>query len=285
MNWCDFRFELDGPQVRRAIAQFSAKIGATLRRNIAPVKPPEPPPAPPHRPPVTEPRLAPPRPPPIIEPDNPRPPPATVFDAVEPPNVRGERRVSFPKVNYGSLCGLALMFQGLIMFVGLLGANPFITNIVLIIAAAGSIVAGFRVARQQSTQSVRLALYASLIGLLVCFVFTIGAARLIPAITDPLTLDPRIHDFTVLTGIVLFGVSAILAGLELRRVRAHQPSTKFKTSITTIRRLLGHPEFRSLSRTTSYLSGPHNCPFSLRFPTLLYDPTVQIHFSASSCAW
>ena len=216
VNWCDFRFELDGPQVRRAIAQFCAKIGATLRRSTAPVKPPEPPPAPPHRPPVTEPPLAPPGPSPIIEPDNPRPPPATVFDAVEPPNVRGERRVSFPKVNYGSLCGLALMFQGLIMFISLLGAllgaKPLIGDIVLIIAAGGSLVAGFIVARTQSPQTARLALYASLIGLLVCFAFITGWLGI---------RGTLITGLTGLAGIVLFPASAILAGLELRRFRVH----------------------------------------------------------------
>jgi hypothetical protein len=214
VNWCDFRFELDGPQVRRAIAQFCTKIGATLRRNIAPVKPPEPPPAPPHRPPVTEPRLAPPRPPPIIEPDNPSPPRAAVIDTVELPNVRSERRVSFPKVNYGSLCGLALMFQGLIMSIGLLGAylgtTLLIGHIALIIAAGGSLVAGFSVARTQSPQTTRLALYVSLVGLLVCFAFITGWFGI---------RGTAIIGLAVLAGIVLFTASAILAGLELRRLR------------------------------------------------------------------
>ena len=219
VNWCDFRFELDGPQVRRAIAQFCTKIGATLRRNVAspraaaePVKPPQPPPAPPHRPPATEPPPAPPRPPPTIEPDNPRPPPATATYTV-----RSERLVSFPKVNYGSLCGLALMLQGLIMFIGLLGAlfgaTPLIGDIVLITAAGGSLVAGFRVARMQSPQTARLALYASLIGLLVCFILITGWLGI---------RGTTITELTVLAGIVVFTASAILAGLELRRFRVYQ---------------------------------------------------------------
>ena len=89
VNWCDFRFELDGPQVRRAIAQFCTKIGATLRRDIAaprsvsdPVKPPEPLPAPPRPTSPSGPTTAPVRPLPIIEPD-PRLPGATPDRRVE----------------------------------------------------------------------------------------------------------------------------------------------------------------------------------------------------------
>jgi peptidoglycan/LPS O-acetylase OafA/YrhL len=111
------------------------------------------------------------------------------------------------------------MFQGLIMSISLLGAllgaKPLIGDIVLIIAAGGSLVAGFRVARMQSPQTVRLALYASLIGLLVCFAVITGWLGI---------RGTLITGLTVLAGIVLFAASAILAGLELRRLRVpHSP--------------------------------------------------------------
>ena len=98
------------------------------------------------------------------------------------------------------------------MFISLLGAKPLIGDIVLIIAAGGSLVAGFIVARTQSPQTARLALYASLIGLLVCFAFITGWLGIRG------TLITRL---TGLAGIVLFPASAILAGLELRRFRVH----------------------------------------------------------------
>jgi TIR domain len=199
VNWCDFRFELDGPQVRRAIAQFCTQIGATLRRNIASprsasdqVKPPEPPPAPPRPASITEPPPAPPRPVQFVVPDIfPKPPPATVIEPVERPIARSERRVSFPKSNLGWLCGLTLMLQGLIMFIGLWVGNPPITEIVLATATGGSLVVGFRVQQNQSAQSLRLALYASLIGLLVCFVLISGVIG---------TVVPMIKELTALCG-------------------------------------------------------------------------------------
>ena len=135
-----------------------------------------------------------------------------MIEPVERPVARSERRVSFPKINFGSLCGLTLMLQGLIMFISLLSGNSLITDIVLAIAAGGFLVVGFKVARRQSALSVRLALYASLFGLLLCFVGLLGwFGTLTIVITAP-------------TGIVLFAVSAVLAGLELRKLRVHQPS-------------------------------------------------------------
>jgi hypothetical protein len=216
VNWCDFRFELDGPQVRRAIAQFCTKIGATLRRNTAsprsasePVKLPEPLPAPSRPASTSEPPTAPPRAVQFVEPDIPKPPPAAIIAPVERTVVRSEPRgVPFPKVNFGSLCGLTLMLQGLIMLIGLLGANPPIIEAVLAIATGGSLVIGFRVAGHQSVQSLRFALYASLIGLLVCLVLFVLGTR-------------GITGLTVLTGIVLFAVSAVLAGIELRQLRVY----------------------------------------------------------------
>jgi hypothetical protein len=168
VNWCDFRFELDGPQVRRAIAQFCTKIGATLRRNTAsprspsePVKLPEPLPAPSRPASTSEPPIAPPRAVRSVEPNIPKPPSLAVIEPVERTVVRSEPRGGpFPKVNFGSLCGLTLMLQGLIMLIGLLGANPPIIEAVLAIATGGSLVIGFRVAGHQSAQSLRLALAA-----------------------------------------------------------------------------------------------------------------------------
>ena len=97
------------------------------------------------------------------------------------------------------------------MLIGLLGTNPPIIEAVLAIAAGGSLVIGFRMAGHQSALSLRFALYASLVALFVClgwFALGIGGT--------PIT------GFTLLTGIVLFPVAAVLAGLELRRLRRDQ---------------------------------------------------------------
>jgi hypothetical protein len=92
VNWCDFRFEPDGPQVRRATAQLCTNIGAALRRNVKVIEPssaPMRPTAPPAQPA--------PIPASIPEPSAPSPPspePFTVVDPIEPPVARNKWRAS-----------------------------------------------------------------------------------------------------------------------------------------------------------------------------------------------
>jgi hypothetical protein len=141
------------------------------------------------------------------------------------------------------LCGIALMLQGLITLLGLWGSNPLGIEIVLVIMTGSSLVVGFRVQRDQSAQSLRLALYTSLIGLLLCFVLLAGVllGHLVPAINE--LIAP--------SGIVLFAISAVLAGVERRkRVRVDRysgASTAPPTpTVTTPRKSDGHfgtPDF------------------------------------------
>ena len=245
VNWCDFRFELDGPQVRRAIAQFCTKIGATLRRNIKPVEQSL---APPRMAPLSVQAPAPATPAPIPKPasappkEAPLPDPVAVVDLIEQPIVRSKWRFSFSRVGLAGLCGIALMLQGLITLLGLWGSNPLGIEIVLVIMTGSSLVVGTRVQRDQSAQSLRLALYTSLIGLLLCFVLLAGVllGHLVPAITE--LIAP--------SGIVLFAISAVFAGVERRKAvgvdRYSGASTASPTSTITPRKSDGHfgaPDF------------------------------------------
>jgi hypothetical protein len=226
LNWCDVRFELDGPQVRRAIALFCKNIGTALRRNIKLV---EPSPAPP----IVAPRYAedaagPARSTPPPMPDHPAPPkrvpppdPVAIVDPVEPLSVRSKRRFSFSRVGLAGLCGAALMLQGLITLVGLLGSNALAIEIVLVIVTCGSLVVGFSVQREQSARRLLLALCTSLIGLLLCLALLAGMLGYLVLATRQLTAS----------GIVLFAISAVLAGAQLRKERMNTPSATSKATI------------------------------------------------------
>jgi TIR domain-containing protein len=209
VNWCDYRFEPDGPQVRRAIALFCTKVAAALSRNVV-VRPIASTAAVVSAPSSLKPEL---RPKPqiaVTEQVNSTPSPASLVEPPDEPSGSSELLALVPKPRVTGTSGNLLMLQGVVLSIGLGTYIPSELQLILSVTAVGLLVVGFIAWRSQTVVNVRLSLCASLLGLLTCVACLVAAyyLRLAPV----LNLIGGV-------GIVLCLAAAVLSIIALRRLR------------------------------------------------------------------
>jgi hypothetical protein len=171
VDWCEFRFEPDGPKVRRAIAKLCTDIVGTLGRNISvPRKAPDPVEVP-----LISPGVA-----PIVPPASGRQPPpryrrreapTPTFHQTAPNISQGIATVSRPELVTIAIGVMLIMQSAFFLYVLFYGIS-FINLLRLalfIITVPYPMYVGATLLRVRALWPLKHALYTSLTGIVVCF--------------------------------------------------------------------------------------------------------------------